>query len=98
MLASKFPARTAAMRALAPAGCLLPSVTSLGSTLRLAAAYALAHLLVEPEADHHGHVAVDLQLRPLAELLGVLDRQRVQSQAGGELADDLGGRVSVWCG
>src|SRR5262249_44075940 len=46
----------------------------------------------EPEADHHDHAAVDLQLPPLAELLGVLDRQRVQSQAGGEPVDDLVGR------
>src|SRR5215469_11578369 len=53
----------------------------------------LAQLLVEPEADHHGDAAVDLQLPPLAELLGVLHRQRVQSQTGGEPVDDLVGRV-----
>jgi hypothetical protein len=54
-----------------------------------------AHLLADPEADHDGHDAVDLQLAPLAELLGALHRQRVQSQPGGEPADDLLGGFSM---
>ena len=47
----------------------------------------LAELVIQAEADEHGPVRVNLQLRALAELLGVLDRQRVQPKASGELVD-----------
>jgi hypothetical protein len=53
----------------------------------------LAELLIEAEADEHGHIPVHLQPRALAELSGVLGRQRVQPQAGGQLVNDLVGRV-----
>ncbi|MBB4741689.1 hypothetical protein BJY16_005148 [Actinoplanes octamycinicus] len=53
----------------------------------------LPELLVEPEADEHRHLAVHLQLAALAELLRVLDRQRVQPEADGQPVDRLVGRV-----
>jgi hypothetical protein len=53
----------------------------------------LAEMLVQAEAHEQGPVWVSLQPRALAELLGVLDRERVQPQPGGELVDDLVGRV-----
>ena len=55
--------------------------------------HGLAQLLVEAEADEHGSVPVDLQLCALAELFRVLDRQQLQPEAGGQLVDDLVGRV-----
>jgi hypothetical protein len=53
----------------------------------------LVQLLIEAVADQQRPVPVNLQLGALAKLLGVLDRQRVQAQAGGQLVNDLVGRV-----
>jgi hypothetical protein len=53
----------------------------------------LAELLIEAEADEHGSVAVNLQLRTLAKLLRVPDRWLRQPQAAGELVNDLVGGI-----
>ena len=53
----------------------------------------LVQLRIEAEADEQDPVPVDLQLGPLAKLPGVLGRQWVQTQAGGQLVNDLVGRV-----
>jgi hypothetical protein len=53
----------------------------------------LAELLIEAEADEHGHILVNLQPRALAKLPGVLDCCRGQPQAAGELVKDLTGGV-----
>jgi hypothetical protein len=53
----------------------------------------LAELLIEAETDEHDPVPVNLQLRALAKLSRVLDRQRVQPQVGGQLVNGLVGRA-----
>lgn len=53
----------------------------------------LVQLRIEAEADDQGPVPVNLQLGRLAKLFGVLDRHWVQTQAGGQLVNDLIGRV-----
>jgi hypothetical protein len=53
----------------------------------------LAELLIEAEPDEHDPVAVHLQLRALAKLSGVRHRQRGQPQQGGQLVNDLIGRI-----
>ena len=47
---------------------------------------------VDPEPDHHRHVAVDDELAPLVEPLRVLHGQVVQAQPVGHVVDDLVGR------